>query len=108
MINAIKGFVADIARPYAIISLATATAAAEIIIATKVDGFDSAALFLGAAMTGVAGLYGAKSWENAASGKHAANVEIAKAAGPVPVVDMASVTVTTTQTAETPPAEPKP
>ena len=99
MIDAIKGFVADIARPYAIISLSSASAAAIVIIAHKVNGFDGAALFIGAAMTGVAGLYASKSVENSQTAKHAANVEIAKAAGPAPVVDTSSVTVTTIQTA---------
>lgn len=82
MMDRIKTFIADIARPYAIISISTATAAAEIIIAVKVDGFEGAALFLGAAMTGVAGLYGAKSLENVGTAKHAASVDIAKAATP--------------------------
>lgn len=99
MIDVIKSFVADIARPYAIISLSSASAAAVVIIACKVDGFEGAALFIGAAMTGVAGLYASKSVENSQTAKHAANVEIARAAGPTPVVDTASVTVTTTQTA---------
>ena len=85
----IKAFIADVSRPYAIISLSSATAVAEIIIALRVDGFEGAALFLGAAMTGVAGLYGAKSWENRGTAKHAADVEVAKATAPAvsPVVE---------------------
>jgi hypothetical protein len=98
MMERIKVFIADIARPYSIISLSTASSAAVVIVAHKVDGFEGAALFIGAAMGGVAALYGAKAAENSQTAKHAANVEIAKAAGPVPVVDTASLTMTTTTT----------
>ena len=98
MMDRIKTFIADIARPYSIISLSTASAAAVVIIAHKVDGFEGAALFIGAAMGGVAALYGAKAAENSQTAKHAANVEIAKAAGAAPVVDTPSVTMTTTTT----------
>ena len=81
-LDAIKGFVGDLARPFAIWSGALSASISTVIIAIKVDGFEGAALFIGAVWTGVGLLYGAKALEVASTGKQAANVEIAKATTP--------------------------
>lgn len=69
-----KGFIGDLARPFAIISTSYAAAHATIVVAHKVDSFEGAATFMGAVFLGVAGLYGAKAYEVAsiARGKRAA------------------------------------
>lgn len=74
-----KGLFGDLARPFAIIATSGSAAAATVIIALRVDGFDSAAIFIGAVYTGVAALYAGKAWENVSAGKQAATVEVAKA-----------------------------
>lgn len=76
----IKAFIGDLARPFAIISTSYAAAHATIVIAHKVNTFEGAATFIGAVFLGLGGLYGAKAWEVAKTGKQAAEVEIAKAA----------------------------
>jgi len=81
-LDQIKGFVGDLARPFAIIATSGAASWSTVIIAQKVDGFDSAAIFIGAVFTGVAALYGAKAWEVARTGKQAADIEIAKTSAP--------------------------
>lgn len=75
----LKDLVGELARPIAIIVTSVSAAVATTVIARKVDSFEGAALFIGAVFSGVALLYGAKAWENAKSGRHQADVEIAKA-----------------------------
>lgn len=74
----IKGFVGDLARPFAIIVTSGSAAISGVVIATKVNSFEGAATFIGAVYLGVGALYGAKAWEVARTGKQAADVEIAK------------------------------
>lgn len=75
-----QGFIGNIARPLAIIMTAASASTATIIIALKnTDGFSAAAIFIGAVFTGLAALYGAKSWEVAQTDKHAASVAVAQA-----------------------------
>lgn len=83
-LDQVKGFIGDLARPWAIICTSTAASVATVIALVKA-GPDPAALaiLMGAVFTGVVGLYTAKSWEQAQAAKQAANVEVAKAAGPV-------------------------
>lgn len=78
-IEQFKGVVADLARPFAIISSSASASVAVVIIAFRVTTFDGAAVFIAAVHAGLATLYGAKAWENTKAGKHAADVEIAKA-----------------------------
>lgn len=73
-----KGLVGDLARPFAIISSSASAAIATVVIAFKVDGFDGAALFIGAVYAGVGALYGAKAMEIAAVRKRESEVEVAK------------------------------
>jgi hypothetical protein len=90
----LKTFIADVARPFAIISTSAAAATATIIISLKVDSVEAAAIFIGAVFTGVAALYGAKALENSATAKHAASIEIAKSSGPTPPnAPIANITV---------------
>jgi hypothetical protein len=79
-LDRVKGFIGDLARPFAIISTSLAASIATVIVAHKVDDFDGAAIFIGAVFAGVGALYGAKSWEVAKASKHAAEIEVAKTA----------------------------
>lgn len=74
-----KAFIGDLSRPFAIISTSLSASAATIIVAYRVTTFGEGAIFIAAVFAGVGALYGAKSWEVARAGKHAAEVEIAKA-----------------------------
>lgn len=80
----VKSFIGDLARPFAIIVTSAATAAATVIVALKVDSFDSAAIFIAAVYAGVGALYGAKAWEAVQTTKQGASVEIAKATSSPP------------------------
>jgi hypothetical protein len=76
----IKGFVGDLARPIAIIGTTYGFNVALIKAADKIGpDATAAAIFITAAGGILATLYGAKAWEVIQGGKHAANVEIAKA-----------------------------
>jgi len=75
-----KAFVGDLARPYAIWAGATSASVATVIVALKVDGFEAAGIFIGAAWAGVGALYGAKAFEVAAVRKRDSEVEVAKVA----------------------------
>lgn len=79
-----KTVVGDLSRPVGLLIMSVGATAATVIGARKI-GPDAAAaaIFIGAVYTGLAALWVAKSWENSQSGKHAASVEVAKAAGPV-------------------------
>lgn len=76
-----KVVVGDLARPVGILITSIGAAIATVVVALKI-GPDAAAaaIFIGAVYTGLAALWAAKSWENSQSGKHAATVEVAKAA----------------------------
>lgn len=63
-IDQIKSAIADIARPFAIISTSGAAAWATVDVARRVSGGSEGALFIGAVFTGLAALYGFKAWEN--------------------------------------------
>jgi hypothetical protein len=78
-LDQIKGFIGDLARPFAIVSSSLAASWATIVIAYKVDGFGEAALFIGAVYAGVGALYVGKAWEVNTQAKQTAQVEIAKA-----------------------------
>lgn len=82
-LDQIKGFIGDLARPFAIIVTSGAAAAATILIALRVTSYAEGAIFIGAVYGGLGALYAAKSWELNTQAKQAAGVEIAKAA-PMP------------------------
>ncbi len=71
----IKGFIGDLARPFAIIATSWAT----IVIAYRVENGNDGAIFIGGVFAGVGALYIGKAWELAKTGKQNAEVEIAKA-----------------------------
>lgn len=77
-----KGFLGDLARPFAIIVTAVSASAAGVIVATKVESGTDGALVMGAIYAGLGALYGFKSWEAGKATTNAANVEIAKATTP--------------------------
>lgn len=79
----VKSFIGDLARPFAIYATSGAASAAVVILAQKVAS-PEAAIFIGAVFVGLGSLYGAKAWENAQGGKHAAQIEVAKATGSNP------------------------
>jgi len=74
-----KSFLADLARPFALYSVAASTAFAIVRLSWSADDLSAAAVFITAALGGLAALYGAKAWENAKQGQHTASVETAKA-----------------------------
>jgi hypothetical protein len=86
-LDRIKGLVGDLARPFAIIASSASAAIATVVIAFKVDGFEGAALFIGAVYAGVGALYGAKSLEVAAVRKRDSEVEVAKVTARPPADD---------------------
>ena len=77
-----KALIGDLHRPFAVIVASAAGAVATVVVAFKVDGFEGAALFIGAVWGGVAGLYWGRAWENARSRRAEADVDIARATGP--------------------------
>ena len=80
LLEQIKAFVGDLARPFAIISTSLAASIATVAIALRVKTFGEGALYIGAVFAGVGALYGARAWEKVQDGKRSAEVEIAKAA----------------------------
>lgn len=81
--EACKSFIADLSRPFALYAVSVSTAVAILRIAWKGTDLPNGAVFITAALGGLAALYGAKAWENAKQGQATAEVEKAKvAAGP--------------------------
>ncbi len=75
----IKGFIGDLARPFAIIATSFAASWATIVIAYRVENGNDGAIFIGGVFAGVGALYIGKAWELAKTSKQNAEVEIAKA-----------------------------
>jgi hypothetical protein len=67
MIDVVKSFIGDLARPFAIIVTSLAAAISTVwigvVVAQKVESFEGAAIYIGAVFAGVGALYGAKAWE---------------------------------------------
>jgi hypothetical protein len=80
----VKAFVADLARPFAIISTSFAASWGIVVVSYKVNDGNDGALYLGAALAGVGAIYIGKSVEVFKSNKAAADVEIAKHASTPP------------------------
>lgn len=59
-----KGFIGDLARPFALISMSLATSVAVVIVALRVDDGNDGAIALGAVGLIIGGMYGFKAWEN--------------------------------------------
>lgn len=84
ILERIKGLVADLARPFAIISTSFAASWASVVVAYRVGDGNDGALFIGAVYAGVGALYIGKAWEIAKTSGQAAEVEKAKAAAAPP------------------------
>ena len=78
----VAAFIGGLARPFAIIVTSSAAAVATVIVSTRTENGNDAAILMGAVYAGVSALYIGKAWENAKAGKQAAEVEIAKAQTP--------------------------
>lgn len=78
-IDVLKGFVGDLARPYAIIVTSTSAAGSALALAVRATDLAGAAIFIGAVFAGVGGLYAAKSWENNNQAKQTAIVAVEQA-----------------------------
>lgn len=76
--EAVKAFIGDLARPWAIVVTSAAAAWATVVIAYKVENGNDGAIFAGAYFLGVGTLYIGKAVEVLRSNRNAADVEIAK------------------------------
>lgn len=76
-LDTIKGFIGDLARPFAIVAIASATAAAIVTPMITTDKLTAAGMIL-------AVLFGAKTYEVATQSKQAAGVAVAQATGSAP------------------------
>ena len=74
----VKAFIGDLARPFAIYVTSAAAAVGIIRVAWVVENGNDGAIYLGAVAVLVGGIYGFKTWENAKTSKHAAEIEVAK------------------------------
>lgn len=74
----VKAFIADLARPYAVYAVGTATSIAIVRLAWIITGSE-AAVYIGAVGIIILGLYGAKVYENTKAAKHDAEIKVAQA-----------------------------
>ena len=81
-LDRVKGFIGDLARPFAIITTSAAASWASVVAAYRVENGNDAALLMGAVYAGVSALYIGKAWEVTKTGRQSADVEIAKAPPP--------------------------
>jgi len=77
--DAVKAFLGDLARPFAIIVTSASTAYAVCVIAYEGKNFSEGAIFIGAVFAGVSALYWGKSVENIKQAQ--ANADVAKSSG---------------------------
>lgn len=82
----LKIFIADLARPFAIYVTSASASICVVILSCRIvdQSYVAAAALVAAVYAGVGALYGAKAWEVAKAGKHAAEVEISKNTGSAP------------------------
>ena len=80
----LKTFIADLARPFAIISTSFAASWGIIVVAYRVEDGNDGALFIGAALAGVGAIYIGKAVEVFKTNRAAADVEVAKATNTPP------------------------
>lgn len=76
ILDQIKTFVGDLARPFAVIVTSGGASIATINISLKVTTGSDGAIFIGAVFAGLAGLYGLKAWEKTTEAKANANVAV--------------------------------
>lgn len=95
MIEAIKGVVADLARPAAIWIMAGACGWGLLAVSVPSDK-------LGLALTALGAMYAAKAAENASAGRHAASVQVAQAQANGPPLTSPTVNVENANTVTAP------
>lgn len=78
-LDQIKGLVADLARPFAIISTSAASSWAIVDIGRRVNTGEGGALFIGVVMGGLTALYAGKVYENTRIAGQNAEVEKVRA-----------------------------
>lgn len=70
--DVVKGFIGDMARPFAIYVTSASAAITPVVLAVRIDvmkiDLTGAGIFIGAIFAGLGALYGAKAWENAKIG----------------------------------------
>ena len=76
--EAVKAFIGDLARPFAIISTSFAASWATIVIAGKVENGNDGAIFAGAYFLGVGTLFLGKAVEAIKAGGHKRDVDVAQ------------------------------
>lgn len=91
----IKGFIADLARPFSIYAAALSGAWATVVVASKVTTAEGGAIVLGVLAGWGTALYAGKAFETTQIAKQSANVEVSKnvaaaatanaPGGPIPV-----------------------
>jgi hypothetical protein len=87
-LDQIKGFIADLARPLAIISTSFAASWGIVVVAYRVENGNDGALYIAAALTCVGAIYIGKAFEVTRIAGHNAEVEKARAqAAPAPDTD---------------------
>lgn len=110
--DTLKTFIADLARPFAIIATSFAASWGIVVVAYRVEDGNDGALFIAAALAGVGAIYIGKSVEVFKSNRAAADVEVARAGAAPPAPGTAQITaaadVDVTVRDATPPEESPP
>lgn len=78
LMDRIKGFIGDLGRPFNQYAIGSATAAAIVIGATKIENAAGGALYIGAVGVITLGIFGLKSLENIKAGGQSRDVAIAQ------------------------------
>jgi hypothetical protein len=71
----VKGFIGDLARPFALYAMGSGTCVAAVIGAMKCQNGTEASLVIGAAGVVLAGCYGVKEWGNVRTAQAATTTE---------------------------------
>jgi len=79
-LDSVKTFIADLARPFAIISTSFAASWGIIVVAYRVHDGNDGALYIAASLTGVGAIYIGKAVEVLKTNRAAAEVEMARVA----------------------------
>lgn len=90
--DTLKAFIADLARPLAIIFTSFAASWGIVVVAYRVEDGNDGALFIAAALAGVGAIYIGKAVEVFKSNRAAADIEVARAANPTPAPGTAQIT----------------
>ena len=82
--DAVKAFIADLARPFAIYATSGAAAWGIVVVSYRVNDGNDGAFYIAAALTGVGAIYIGKAVEVFKSNRAAADVEVARASASSP------------------------